>query len=128
MTATLNLDDVVEHYRRAGIFAVSPADHPCMLHVVHRPEPLVIIKHHIQPLGMGGPDVEANWLWACDTGHRNVHTLLGPMCQRDKPTWGVLADGGSRSERDYARRGFEAWVKAGCPGNPHAAYALVHTA
>jgi hypothetical protein len=123
---TATLDEVVERYREAGIFAVSPAVHPCELHRTHRPEPLVIVKHHIVPLGMDGPDAAGNWLWCCDTGHRNIHTLMGPMCQRSKPTWGVLGDGGSRTERHYAREGFERWVKLGEPGNAHAAYALVH--
>jgi hypothetical protein len=124
---TLDLDSVVEAYRRAGIMAVSPSVHPCELHGTHRPEPLVIVRHHIVPLGMDGPDEPENWLWTCDTGHRNVHTLLGPMCQKDKPTWGVLPPHvGSKSEQRYAREGYERWVGMGCPGNAHAAYALVH--
>jgi hypothetical protein len=126
VTATLDLDSVIEAYGQIGVEAVSPELHPCQLHGTHRPEPLVIVKHHIVPLGMAGPDEPGNWLWTCDTGHRNIHTLLGPMCQRSKPTWGVLPPHtGSRSEQRYAREGFERWVAGGCKGNPHAAYALV---
>jgi hypothetical protein len=100
---------------------LDPATNPCQLHKDHRPRPLVIVRHHVQPLGMGGPDDESNWLDACDTGHRNVHTILGPMCQ-DGPGFGKAGRRGTASERAAARRGFEAWVAAGRPGNPHAAF------
>jgi hypothetical protein len=100
---------------------LDPARHPCQLHKAHRPEPLVTVRHHVQPLGMGGPDVPWNWLDVCDTGHRNVHTILGPMCQ-DGPRFGKVGRRGTRTERDAAKRGFSAWVAAGKPGNPHAAF------
>lgn len=101
----------------------APAEHPCQLHGSHRPEPLVIVKHHVQPLGMGGPDEPGNWAWTCDTGHRNVHTLMGPLAND-----GAMPAGGTRAERALAREGFDRWVAAGKPGNPHAAYGVArHT-
>jgi hypothetical protein len=98
---------------------VPAGERPCQLHGSHRPPPLVTVKHHVQPLGMGGPDDPTNWLWTCDTGHRNVHALLGPLANG-----GVMPAGGTRTERAAAARGFAAWVRAGRPGNPHAAWAL----
>jgi hypothetical protein len=129
VTAGLDFAALAEHYASLGIVALDPAKHPCDVHGTHRPEPLVIIRHHIVPLGMAGPDVPENWLNVCDTGHRNIHTLLGPMCQKDKPTYGILpAVHAARLEKHFAREGFERWEKMGCPGNSHAAYALAKAA
>ena len=91
----------------------------CQLHGYHSPKPLWIERHHIQPLGMGGPDVAANWLSCCPTGHFNIHALMGPLAN-GKP----MPSGGTTSERAYAQRGVDAWVAAGKPGDPHAAYGL----
>lgn len=103
----------------SGTEGVPAGERPCQLHATHRPTPLVTVKHHVQPLGMGGPDEPGNWLWTCDTGHRNVHALLGPLANG-----GAMPDGGTRTERAAARDGFDRWVAADRPGNPHAAYAL----
>lgn len=93
----------------------------CVLHGYHWPSPLVLVVHHVQPLGMGGPNTPANRRKVCDTGHRNVHKILA---------WLVFGRAGSdplgtRKERALAQEGYDAWVAAGKPGNPHAAYALV---
>jgi hypothetical protein len=91
----------------------------CILHAYHWPRPLVLVVHHVQPKGMGGPDVAGNRALVCDTGHRNVHTLMGPLVNV-----GIMPRGGTRRERELAREGFDRWVAAGRPGNPHAAYGL----
>lgn len=98
---------------------VSSDQRPCELHVGHRPRALVTVKHHVQPLGMGGPDVPDNWRWTCDTGHRNVHEKLAELVFN-----GAMSDGATASERHTAQTGYDMWVAAGKPGNPHAAYAL----
>lgn len=95
----------------------------CQLHKTHSPRPLVIVKHHIQPLGMGGADNESNWVYVCDTGHRNIHTLMGPLANK-----GVQPTKGTVVERAYAVEGYQRWVSSGKPGDPHAAYGLVHPA
>lgn len=89
----------------------------CQLHARHTPTPLVIIKHHVIPLGMGGPDLASNWAWCCDTGHRNVHTLMGPIAN-GKP----MPARGTASERALAQAGYDGWVALGRPGDPHSAY------
>jgi hypothetical protein len=97
----------------------SPATQPCQVHKSHYPKPLRIVKHHIQPLGMGGADVEGNWEWTCDTGHYSIHIKLAELVFQ-----GNFTPGGTTEERNIARKGYTAWVAAGKPGNPHAAYAL----
>lgn len=93
----------------------------CQVHRRHSPKPLIIVKHHIQPRGMGGSDDPGNWLYVCDTGHRNIHTLMGPLAN-GMP----MPRGGTSKERDYALLGYQRWVQAGRPGSAHAAYAFVH--
>ena len=126
--AVPTLAGIIEQYREIGVVALDPAQHPCQLHVTHRPEPLVIVRHHIVPLGMAGPDEPGNWLNCCDTGHRSLHTLLGPMCQPGAG-FGVLpALRCAMSEKHWAREAFERWVGMGKPGNPHAAYGMERVA
>lgn len=93
----------------------------CDLHRSHRPRPLTLVVHHIQPRGMGGPDAETNRAAVCDTGHRNVHAILYWMVKGADP---ALNPGGTRAERTMAQDGYDRWVKAGRPGNPHAAAAV----
>jgi hypothetical protein len=88
------------------------ADH-CNVHNYHRPKPLRLVDHHIQPLGMGGEDVWANRVTVCDTGHYNMHRLLGDLIRIGK-----MRRGGSRKERALATLGFQAWVSSGKPGKP----------
>lgn len=48
----------------------------CHCRTEHRPAPLELERHHIWPLGLGGPDVAQNVAWICPTTHTNVHELL----------------------------------------------------
>ena len=96
--------------------AVAPS---CQLHGYHSPKPLVIVKHHVVPLSCGGPDLASNWLMVCDTGHRNLHTLMGPIFNGlPMPT------GGTGKERATARLALQRWIELGKPGDPHGAYGL----
>lgn len=51
----------------------------CACMVTHRPAPLELERHHIQPTYLGGPDAEANIAWVCPTTHTNTHELLRAM-------------------------------------------------
>lgn len=86
----------------------------CALYRDHRPEPLRLVVHHIQPLAMGGPDVPANWTAPiCDNCHYGIHRLLGAMIlDQPFPTagWAPLVE--------VAGDGFRRWVAAGKPGTP----------
>lgn len=81
--------------------------------------PLILVTHHIQPRGMGGPDSAGNRVRCCDNGHRAVHTLLGPLANGHP-----MPAEGSDAERALAQEGYDRWVRAGKPGDPHAAYGL----
>jgi hypothetical protein len=54
---------------------MSHAD-PCEVHADHNPQPWDVEVHHVWPTGMGGPNVPANRVALCPTGHTNVHALL----------------------------------------------------
>lgn len=92
----------------------------CHVHGSHRPAVITTHTHHIQPLGMGGPNVAANKVEICPTGHANTHAALAAI------VFGKPVPKVARAELELARRGYAAWVAAGKPGNPHAAFALVH--
>lgn len=96
-----------------------PAVQGCELHGAHIPKPLVIVKHHGVPLGCGGWDTPDNWVFCCDTGHRNLHALIGPLFNDDP-----MPKGGTRRERAAALDAHARWVAMGKPGSPHAAYGL----
>jgi len=50
---------------------------PCLVHGKrHIPNPHLNHRHHVWPLGEGGPDIEANIVVVCPTGHLNIHALL----------------------------------------------------
>lgn len=49
---------------------------PCELHHRHMPETHLNHRHHIWPLGEGGPDIQDNIVVVCPTGHTNMHCLL----------------------------------------------------
>ncbi len=56
----------------------------CLCVSEHRPQPLEYVIHHIEPVGMGGPDAPENRVWLCDNAHRNVHELLRAMLREDR--------------------------------------------
>ena len=103
---------------RAELDQVQVEAGTCALHAFHRPKPLLLVIHHVQPRGMGGADVSENRVAVCDTGHRNAHMELAAL------VFGTPSPGGTKSEKALAQRGYDAWVAADKPGNPHAAYAL----
>lgn len=48
----------------------------CEVHRQHEPRTIVNERHHVWPLGHGGPSIAANFAVICATGHNNVHVLL----------------------------------------------------
>src|SRR3954463_14860859 len=86
----------------------------CEVHGSHRPNPLRLVVHHIQPLGMGGPDVASNKVVVCDTGHYNIHRLMGYLLKGQALPKGL----GTRKERVLANQGYRLWITAGKPGRP----------
>jgi hypothetical protein len=41
----------------------------------HRPIPQELHRHHVWPLGEGGPNIATNLRWLCPSTHSNVHRL-----------------------------------------------------
>lgn len=80
---------------------------PCLLHRKHMPESHVNHRHHIWPLGEGGPNTEDNIIVVCATGHYNIHDLLAHY----KMHRGVLPYSVTKrysfEERKYAKLGWE---------------------
>ena len=55
---------------------VTPSgDKKCFCVANHTPEPRELHRHHVWPLGEGGPDTKINLRWLCPTSHSNVHQL-----------------------------------------------------
>jgi hypothetical protein len=65
-------------------------DRVCECRSVHSPYPLELERHHIWPLGMGGPDTSDNVAWVCPTTHTNIHELLRHIVRVGMLTWGEV--------------------------------------
>jgi len=81
---------------------------PCSVHSYHWPPSLAVDEHHVWPLGMGGPDVAANKIWVCPTGHRNIHASLNLLLQGIDPI-------GTKKEIHFAGHGYSQWILNGKP-------------
>ena len=55
---------------------VMTVSQPCLVHKTHAPTPKVNCVHHVWPKGKGGPNIAANRVVVCPTGHYNIHSLL----------------------------------------------------
>lgn len=64
-------DEVVSRHQDPSRF--------CKCMVIHRPAPLELHRHHIHPLGMGGPDHWSNEVDVCPTTHANIHEIIRHM-------------------------------------------------
>lgn len=80
---------------------------PCQVHPKHKPHPHVNHRHHVWPLGDGGPDIDTNIVVVCPTGHVNIHALLTLYrVHRGKPPYTEFR-AFSYGERRYAQLGWE---------------------
>lgn len=50
--------------------------YPCRCVAEHRPPVKRTVRHHIHPLGMGGPEAESNIRVLCPTTHSDVHLII----------------------------------------------------
>ena len=95
---------------------------PCAIHALHTPSisapggKFTVEDHHIHPLGMGGPDIPANMVTICPTGHTRVHELLSQWVKHGgQPPWSIRVWYG-RAERELAERGYRAALPPPDPG------------
>jgi hypothetical protein len=51
----------------------------CANPIEHRPPPMVLEKHHVQPKSWGGPDIPENLVEVCSTCHMGAHTALNAL-------------------------------------------------
>lgn len=80
---------------------------PCEVHATHKPTSHVNEIHHIWPKGAGGPDILANEVVVCATGHNSIHNLINEWLKAGaEPLWDVQRHY-SRTERYLARLGYE---------------------
>ena len=80
---------------------------PCAVHSRHLPKSHVNERHHVWPLGEGGPDIPENIVVVCATGHNNIHKLMKLMLLGR----GMVPYAESRTftwqERQLAKLGYE---------------------
>lgn len=91
---------------RNGEFIAETAA-PCGIHGKHIPASHVNERHHVWPLGDGGPDIPANLIVACATGHNNIHKLIREFkLYRGNVPYAVLR-AYAFEERKLAQLGYE---------------------
>lgn len=79
---------------------------PCQVHNTHVPPSHINEVHHVWPLGDGGPNIAANKVVVCATGHNNIHDLLNQYRKASGDLgWDTLRHY-ARIERHYALLGW----------------------
>jgi hypothetical protein len=74
-----------------GISVLEEPDAKCKCVGKHIPRAMELHRHHVWPLGEGGPDTKANLLILCPTTHSNVHMLWRLYEKYDgRPPWDIL--------------------------------------
>lgn len=78
----------------------------CAVHVHHEHVPME--RHHVWPLGDGGPDVEANKITVCANGHYSIHAYLDLLVRHGgEVPWDTGKYYGPHV-RSYALKGYDA--------------------
>lgn len=82
----------------------------------HSPVCRSVHRHHVWPLGMGGPDEPANIVRICPNQHAMIHRLIRLWGYRydGEPPWWIRRHF-SPLARTLAEQGWRAWVAAGRP-------------
>jgi 5-methylcytosine-specific restriction endonuclease McrA len=71
-----------------GIVPAGP--YRCLCVRRHVPEPQELHRHHVWPLGEGGPDIVSNLRYLCPSSHSNTHKLWRAyQAHGGEPPWGV---------------------------------------
>jgi hypothetical protein len=82
---------------------------PCLVHTNHTPQSHINEVHHIWPLGMKGPDIPANRIVICATGHNNVHDLLSSLVRNNGFLAGDTLRRYGKADRRLAMMGYLRW-------------------
>lgn len=85
---------------------------PCEVHLKrHLPTSHVNHRHHIWPLGEGGPDIEDNIVVTCPTGHYNIHLLYKEYKSYQGEVPYTVLRRYSTGERKYAELGYRRYIR-----------------
>lgn len=85
----------------------------CLCVSDHNPNVIVFHRHHIWPLGMGGPDEPENLVLLCPTSHDATHNLLRAWVKAGgEPSWEIRRRFGPYVRR-LAEEGYRTAVAAG---------------
>lgn len=84
---------------------------PCQLHNTHTPASHLNHRHHVWPLGEGGPATAANQVVVCPTGHYNIHALLDEYRTRNGSVSYTIIRCYARQERVLAALGWDRMVR-----------------
>lgn len=80
---------------------------PCEIHKKHFPSSYQNEVHHVWPRGEGGPDIPANRVVVCATGHNNIHLLISQYkIHRGNLPWSYRKNF-TKQERDLAELGYD---------------------
>lgn len=79
----------------------------------HVPLPTVLHRHHIVPLGMGGPDIPENEIDICPNAHYNIHDLLYEYRRYKGTPPGSVRKHYSDWVQKYAKLGWDGAVRKG---------------
>jgi hypothetical protein len=80
---------------------------PCEVHSGHAPHSHINDRHHVWPLGAGGPDIPENIVVVCPTGHRNIHSLLEQYQAHRGEVPFAISRRYALKERHYAQLGYD---------------------
>jgi len=83
----------------------------CTQHNTHYPRSHLNHRHHVWPLGMGGPATEDNIVVICPTGHANVHELLKAYIEFHGQVPYAIRRQYPRGERRLAQLGYERFIR-----------------
>lgn len=86
---------------------VRTTSQPCQIHKKHIPESHINHRHHVWPIGEGGPDVSDNIIIVCPTGHGNLHDLLNQFKMLMGRVPYTILRRYTIEERKYAELGYD---------------------
>ena len=86
----------------------------CVCTSDHRPATARTQRHHLWPLGLGGPEVDATLVLLCPTTHDLVHHALRGMVRDGWAPW-AAGQGMTRYAHSIATLGWQSWDAAGRP-------------
>lgn len=73
-------------------------------------EDVPLERHHVWPLGMGGPDIDGNKITVCANAHYSIHAFLDLLVKGQGLVDTETAKRFSPKVRQRARSGYAEWM------------------